>query len=214
MSFACVSRALLAGSASNEVVCGVLNFWGVMRSRKRSSRLNHWLAAMIWCGVVGCNDNRGNPRTLHDSTGASFRWICSLNRCDLYPATSSEMPCGDFFGYFAGRLVTICAATTFSDDSGWLAHADHCRPVACVGNDECPTIESTQYVCHNGLCQKEDGGLSPLSVTALCLASIPRPDRCNSQNVDPETKRLMELANMSCSGSENECAVPLDCRGP
>ncbi len=168
--------------------------------------------------VAACGDNFGNPRTIHDTTGAVFDWVCHSDGCDASAHPGTPPPgCGTFYGYFLGPVVTICAATPFSDGSGWTPWPDHCRVVACTHDADCPQL-TNKYRCTNGLCETGDSvksSLDYLDVVGLCLSTIPRADVCSSEQVNAAIKNGLDVAETTCPQEPGQaCAVPATCRQP
>lgn len=164
-----------------------------------------------------------NPRVIRDSSGASFRWVCSQNACkvEMDEATPSPPLCFGERGYYAHlgyRFLVVfpdwdCAQGAAPICESGLGFG---RLVVCEHDSDCPQFERFDYICRRGICQDESKEPERINfgvALSLCLWDTPRPTRCTDSS--PTLPALLTALDTACS-SRIDCPLPLppSCRQP
>lgn len=161
-----------------------------------------------------------NPR---DSSGASFRWVCSQNACkvEMDEATPSPPLCFGERGYYSHlgyRFLVVfpdwnCAQEVLPICEVGIGFG---RLVVCETDGDCPQFERFDYTCRRGICQDASKELERSNFDAslaLCLWDTPRSTRCTDSS--PTLPALLTELDTACS-ARIDCPLPLppSCRQP
>lgn len=168
-----------------------------------------------------CHCSRGNPTSVHDTSGAVFGWSCTSDAgCNvtLVPDSPAPAQCGENepagYSYFRGSGIDICPALRYDDVSGWGSPPELCRFLACHNDDECPLWDDRTYECHNGLCEFRYATSDfDFEIIELCLAAIPRVATCADIQADPACQTADKLASQACPDG-GTCTIPESCLQP
>lgn len=178
--------------------------------------------------IVACNepsDERAQPETITDQSGAVFGWTCDETRCSVERiAGSPALPdCGAggdaFYSYAWGSFIEVTGACPV-DDTGWASFPSWGRMVVCEADADCPTVIGQgavdEYVCHAQFCRKAadvasfDALPNRWLMDYLCFGDRPRFEPFDEPEIEAAIAAACpgESINSRCLSIPEGCADP------
>lgn len=124
---------------------------------RRPAASGSWYALLV---IAACTSTcKSSPPRFKDTEGAAYVGSCDNQGCrlELEGAPRTKLTLTS-----SGRIVGVCRGDTAPQ---------HCRPLVCKGDAECPPAQGMKHgACVGGLCTEPSNPLKPEDAIMLCLA--------------------------------------------